>query len=29
MYVEGHGQHWNDTVEFIARHERTWRRALS
>jgi Ser/Thr protein kinase RdoA (MazF antagonist) len=29
MYVEGHGQHWNDTVEFIARHEQTWRRALS
>ena len=29
MYVEGHGQHWNNAVAFIARHEQTWRRALS
>jgi hypothetical protein len=29
MYVEGHGQHWDDTATFIARHEAIWTRALS
>ncbi len=29
MYAEGHGQHWNNAAAFIARHEQTWRRALS
>jgi len=29
MYVEGHGQHWDDTATFITRHEEIWTRALS
>lgn len=29
MYVNGHGEHWGSAVEFIARHERAWSRALS
>lgn len=28
MYVEGHGQHWLGTAEFIASHDNDWRRAL-
>ena len=28
MYVEGHGQHWNDVALFIAQHEQAWRQAL-
>jgi hypothetical protein len=28
MYVHGHGEHWDGTAEFIARHERLWRRAI-
>lgn len=24
MYVEGHGEHWQATTEFIARHQRAW-----
>lgn len=29
MYVEGHGEHWDGTAAFIARHETLWTRALS
>lgn len=29
MYVEGHGQHWNDAAAFVAQHEQAWRQALS
>jgi tRNA A-37 threonylcarbamoyl transferase component Bud32 len=29
MYVEGHGQHWLATSEFINEHERDWRRAVT
>lgn len=28
MYVEGHGQHWLATTEFIQEHDRDWRRAV-
>lgn len=29
MYVQGHGEHWDSTATFIARHEQTWRRGIS
>lgn len=29
MYVNGHGEHWNATADFIGRHERAWREAIS
>lgn len=29
MYADGHGQHWLETTEFITKHHRGWRRALT
>jgi tRNA A-37 threonylcarbamoyl transferase component Bud32 len=29
MYVEGHGEHWDRTAAFIARHEQVWHHALA
>lgn len=29
MYVQGHGEHWDSTATFIARHEQIWRRGIS
>lgn len=28
MYVEGHGEHWAGTVDFVVQHACTWREAL-
>lgn len=29
MYVEGHGQHWLGTTEFLTKNHRDWQRALT
>lgn len=29
MYVDGHGEHWLRAAEFISKHRRDWRRAVS
>jgi len=28
MYVDGHGEHWLGTAEFVVRHRREWERAV-
>jgi Ser/Thr protein kinase RdoA (MazF antagonist) len=28
MYVAGHGEHWDETAEYVGRHEQVWRRAI-
>ncbi len=28
MYLQGHGEHWDRTADFVAEHERVWRAAI-
>lgn len=28
MYVDGHGEHWSGTVDFVRQHEEVWARAV-
>lgn len=28
MYVQGHGQHWARTADYVAKHEQVWRAAI-
>lgn len=28
MYVQGHGEHWDRTAEYVAAHERLWQRVI-
>jgi len=29
MYVEGHGEHWDQTAKYVAQHEQVWRSAVA
>ena len=24
MYLEGHGEHWDQTADYVVQHERIW-----
>jgi Ser/Thr protein kinase RdoA (MazF antagonist) len=28
MYIRGHGEHWDKTADYVAKHEEVWRRAI-
>jgi len=29
MYLEGHGTHWKETADYVARHADVWQRAIN
>jgi len=28
MYIQGHGEHWDQTADYVAQHHQVWRRAI-